>query len=60
MNDVKGMDAIVLAVAHKEFATLSVADIDALYGAGKKVLVDVKGVLDRDTFEKAGYDYWRL
>ena len=60
MNDVKGMDAIVLAVAHKEFATLSVADIDALYGAGKKVLVDVKGVLNRDAFEKAGYDYWRL
>lgn len=60
MNDVQGMDAIVLAVAHKEFATLSVTDIDALYGAGKKVLVDVKGVLNRDTFEKAGYDYWRL
>ena len=27
---------------------------------GKKVLVDVKGVLNREKFEKAGYSYWRL
>ena len=60
MANIKDMDAIVLAVAHKEFAALSVADIDALYGEGKKVLVDVKGVLCRKTFEQAGYDYWRL
>ena len=27
---------------------------------GKKVLLDIKGLLDRNEYEKAGYDYWRL
>ena len=26
----------------------------------KKVLVDVKGLLDRKIYEAAGYRYWRL
>ena len=54
------MDAVVLAVAHNEFANLTVSDVDKLFGEGKKVLLDVKGLLDRKTFENAGYSYWRL
>ena len=60
MNSIKGMDAIVLAVAHDSFAKLTVNDIDAMLGEGKKVLIDIKGLLNRETFEKAGYSYWRL
>jgi UDP-N-acetyl-D-galactosamine dehydrogenase len=32
----------------------------ALFGDGKKVLLDIKGLLDRAKFEKAGYLYWRF
>jgi len=60
INTVAGMDAVVLAVAHDEFAHLSVADTDKLFGEGKKVLLDIKGLLDRKTYENAGYLYWRL
>ena len=58
--NVKDMDAVVLAVAHKEFATFTIADMDKMFSEGKKVLLDIKGLLDRTAFEKAGYLYWRL
>ena len=54
------MDAVVLAVAHDSFAKFTVEDMDKLFGAGKKVLLDIKGILNKNTFEKAGYSYWRL
>ena len=60
ISTIKNMDAVVLAVAHNEFANLTVSDVDKLFGEGKKVLLDVKGLLDRKTFENAGYSYWRL
>ena len=60
VSQVRGQDAVVLAVAHAQFAGLTVADLDAFFGAGRKVLLDVKGILDRRTCEVAGYLYWRL
>jgi UDP-N-acetyl-D-galactosamine dehydrogenase len=54
------MDAVVLAVAHREFATLTEAEIAAFFGGGVKTLLDLKGLLDRDEYERAGYLYWRL
>lgn len=60
MNAIEGMDAVILAVAHTEFAKLTVTNVDKLFGGGKKVLVDVKGILDRSEYENAGYLYWRL
>lgn len=60
MNAVRNMDAVVLAVAHTSFRTFTKADIDAFFGAGQKVLIDVKGLLNRTEYEEAGYSYWRL
>lgn len=60
MSDIKEMDAVVLAVAHKEFSILTREQIDGFFGKGKKVLLDLKGILDRKEYEKAGYNYWRL
>ena len=60
INTVKDMDAVVLAVAHEEFAKFTIKDMDKLFGAGQKVLLDIKGLLDRKEYEKAGYSYWRL
>ena len=57
---VKDMDAVVLAVAHNEFSNLKMSDMDKMFGNGKKVLLDIKGLLNREEYEKAGYDYWRL
>lgn len=60
MNTVHNMDAVILAVAHNAFAHFSIEDMDKFFGNGTKVLIDVKGVLDRKTYENAGYSYWRL
>lgn len=58
--EIEKVDAIVLAVAHKEFEKLTRNRIDLMYANGKKVLIDVKGVFNRGEYEKNGYCYWRL
>ena len=60
MSAIKNMDAVILAVAHKEFTDFIINDIDDMFGEGKKVLLDIKGLLDRKQYENAGYSYWRL
>ena len=60
ISTIKDMDAVVLAVAHDEFAHFSMADMDKFFGKGQKVLLDIKGLLNRTEYEKAGYSYWRL
>ncbi|KAI4440731.1 nucleotide sugar dehydrogenase [Schaedlerella arabinosiphila] len=57
---VKEMDAVILAVAHDEFKKLHIKDIDAFYGSKCKILLDLKGILNRKEYEGAGYKYWRL
>ncbi len=60
MREIKNMDAVILAVAHEEFLTLKMCDFEKMFGEGEKVLLDVKGVLERKEYESAGYRYWRL
>ena len=59
-DDIKDVAAVIVAVAHDEYKNLSVDAIDKLLADGKKVIVDIKGILDRKVFENAGYTYWRL
>ncbi|EIM05711.1 UDP-glucose/GDP-mannose dehydrogenase [Planococcus antarcticus DSM 14505] len=61
LKNVNDLDAIILAVNHNEFAKLTPSDLSNFYsGNSNKVLVDVKGILDKKEFETAGYNYWRL
>ncbi|MBR4253804.1 MAG: nucleotide sugar dehydrogenase [Lentisphaeria bacterium] len=60
LDRVRNADAVILAVAHDEFKTLSAADMDRFFGPGKKVLLDVKGLFNRRDFEAPGYVYWSL
>ncbi len=60
MENINNMDAVVLAVGHEEFKSLSMEQLDALFGDGAKVLFDLKGLLNRKEYETAGYAYWRL
>lgn len=62
MQDVTGMDAVVIAVAHDEFLSLDKKQISAFYNPahGQKVLMDIKGLLDRKEYLTEDYLYWRL
>lgn len=54
------MDAVILAVAHDEFKKISLEKMNSVYRDGKKVLLDIKGLLDRKKYNENGYIYWRL
>lgn len=60
LQGIKNMDAIIVAVAHDELAGLTRENIDGMYGKGRRVLVDVKGVFDKSVYEADKYSYWRL
>lgn len=59
---IQDVDALVIAVAHTEFSGLEHADIEKFFNPAneKKVLVDVKGILNRKEWENDGCLYWRL
>ena len=62
MSELKNLDCLIIAVAHKAFKDLS---RDELLGmlrrdGSRGVVVDVKGIRTRKEFEEAGCKYWRL
>ena len=61
-EEMKNFDAVIVAVDHDDFKDLSADDIAAMYSAENcsKVFFDVKGIYDKEEFENAGFDYWRL
>lgn len=60
IQSIKNMDAVIIAVAHTEFLSFSMEQINSFFGNGKKVILDLKGILNRKEYEEAGYNYWRL
>lgn len=62
LEDVKNMDAVIIAVAHDAFLKLSREDISAFFNDTNKckVLMDIKGLLNREDYMTEEYSYWRL
>ncbi len=62
MDDVKDMDAVVIAVSHEQFNELDMDKIRSFYSTknDKKVLVDIKGILNRAEYDNDEFCYWRL
>lgn len=63
LNEVKGADCIIIAVAHNEFKNMPLSEMKKLFKAGndnEKVLIDVKGIYKISELEKSGLKYWRL
>lgn len=62
MEAVRDMDAVIIAVAHDEFLSLNKEKINSFYRAShsKKVLMDLKGLLDRKEYLSEDFIYWRL
>lgn len=62
-EDVKDIDCVIMAVAHDEFKSLSLKEIDSLFrkdNDNSKVLIDVKGIFKKEDVDKLNYRYWRL
>jgi UDP-N-acetyl-D-galactosamine dehydrogenase len=54
------VDALVVAVAHREFRALSPADLRALVRGERPVLADVKSLYDPAALQAAGFTVFRL
>lgn len=62
MDDVKDLDALIVAVAHEQFRGLDREKISSFYHSGhkRKVLMDLKGILNRREYLTEDFLYWRL
>ena len=60
LDNISFCDTIIIAVCHDQFKQYSLKQIDTMFAPGQKVLFDIKGILDRNEYESAGYFYWRL
>lgn len=63
MEELKGADCIILAVAHDEFKKMGILNIGKMFGDfpnEEKVLIDIKSVLNRSEIEESGFSYWSL
>lgn len=63
MEEVGDLDCLILAVAHNEFRQMVVEQYLKLFRDmpnEEKVIVDVKGVLDRSMIAQSGVRCWRL
>jgi UDP-N-acetyl-D-galactosamine dehydrogenase len=55
------VDVVILAVSHDQYKVLSQLDINKLFGdKNQRVIMDLKGLLDKKEYEAAGYCYWRM
>ncbi|HOV26485.1 MAG TPA: nucleotide sugar dehydrogenase [Pseudobacteroides sp.] len=53
-------DAVIIAVNHNGFESITLNQLKELYRNNKYILVDVKGMYDREEAIKSGFSYWRL
>ncbi|MEG0307425.1 MAG: nucleotide sugar dehydrogenase [Clostridium sp.] len=73
MEDIHGMDAVILAVSHHNYREMTISDFTGLYKAEvldevaasnaieeKNVFIDVKGIMDRKSINNDEMVYWRL
>lgn len=63
LSEIKNMDCIVFAVAHNEFKSMSIQQIGKFFKHctnEKKIIIDVKSILNRELILDLGYSFWRL
>lgn len=62
MDDIRDVDALIIAVAHEQFMGLDREKISSFFNPAhkRKVLMDLKGILDRKEYLTEDFLYWRL
>lgn len=63
MEEVKKADCLVFAVAHQQFKDLPLKQIEQCFitdSNDKKIIIDIKSILDKKKLLEKGYRIWRL
>lgn len=62
-EDLHDIDCIVCAVAHDQFKCITLKQLTSRFAkedGNKKIMIDIKGIYDKEELDKEGYLYWRL
>lgn len=62
MENVRNMDAVLMAVKHKAFEEYRPEDIAGFFDPAHKtkIFADLKGVFRKEDYPQPAFDYWRL
>jgi UDP-N-acetyl-D-galactosamine dehydrogenase len=60
LDAVHGVDALVVAVGHREYRELAPADLRKYCRSDRPILADVKSLYDRPQAQAAGFTVFRL
>lgn len=55
----KNLDTLIIAVAHDDFKNLDTKNFENML-CKNGVVADIKGIYEKENFEKNGYVYWRF
>ena len=59
INVIRDCDAIIIAVAHKEYLNIKIDDWNKILKKSG-LIIDIKSIYSTNYFKKTGYSYWRL
>ena len=62
-SEANDADCLVLAVAHEEYKSRDIDKWDKYFASfdnSEKVIIDIKGMLDKSSVDSRNYRYWRL
>ncbi len=63
-TDIRQVDCVIVAVAHRQFKELKLAELTSLFNqmtpTDKHVLIDVKGIFPLPEIQASGLLFWRL
>jgi UDP-N-acetyl-D-glucosamine/UDP-N-acetyl-D-galactosamine dehydrogenase len=60
LKDIHDVDAVVLAVAHRAYKDMGLAQIAALCCKDRPILIDIKALFEPEKAHSLGIHYWRL
>lgn len=59
-EELKDFDCVIIAVAHNSFKNISIEKLFKNIPNSKKVIIDVKSIIDKKKYINLGYNVWRL
>lgn len=60
LKEIRDVDAVILAVAHREYQELGIERVSSLCRKDRSILLDIKTVFSPDQARSLGINYWRL
>lgn len=59
-DDLKNLDCIILAVSHDEYKNIELNKLREMFNEGSKIIIDIKGIVNKYDAQNKGFIYWGL